>query len=163
MLVIFTSWEMAHWSVELNAWNIIWPNLVQGIAGGMMWVPVSTLALGTLPRRFQADGYSVFYLQFDIGSAIGVAGVIAIHTQNSQTNHAVLSEHVTPFNELLRYPNMPEIWDVTEAWGRAALDLEISRQAAMIAYNNSFLLVAAGTAALVPLVFLFRPPRRDHA
>ena len=161
-LVIFTSWEMAQWSVELSAWSIIWPNFIQGIAGGMMWVPVSALALGTLPRRFQNDGYSVFYLQFDIGSAIGVAGVIAIHTQNSQSNHAVLSEHVTAFNELLRYPNIPEIWDVTEAWGRAALDLEISRQAAMIAYNNSFLLVAIGTATLLPLVFLFRPPRRDH-
>ena len=163
VLVVYTSWEMAQWSVELNAWNVIWPNLIQGIAGGMMWVPVSALALGTLPRRFQADGYSVFYLQFDIGSAVGVAGVIAIHTQNSQANHAVLSEHVTPFNELLRYPNIPEIWDVTEVWGRAALDLEISRQAEMIAYNNSFLLVALGTALLLPVVFLFRPPRRNES
>ncbi len=161
VLVILTSWEMAQWTAELTAWNVIWPNFLQGIAGGIMWVPVSALALGTLPRRFQADGYSVFYLQFDIGSAVGVAGVIAIHTQNSQANHAVLSENLSPFNELLRYPNIPEIWDLTEVWGRAALDFEVSRQAEMIAYNNSFLLIAAGTALLLPLVFLFQPPRHD--
>ncbi len=57
---------------------------------------------------------------------------------------------------------MPEIWDVTEAWGRAALDVEVTRQAAMIAYNNAFLLVAIGTALLLPLVLMFRPPKR-HA
>ena len=74
----------------------------------------------------------------------------------------MLTEHVTPYNELLRYPNMPEIWDVTEAWGRAALDVEVTRQAAMIAYNNAFLLVAICTAALLPIVLMFRPPKR-HA
>ncbi|MFP6743414.1 MAG: DHA2 family efflux MFS transporter permease subunit [Alphaproteobacteria bacterium] len=162
VFVVFTAWEMAQWTVNLSGWDVAWTNFLQGIASGAMWVPVSALALGTLPRRFQSEGYSVFYLQFDIGSAIGVAGVIAIHTRNSQANHAVLTEHVTPFNELLRYRNMPEIWDLSEAWGRAALDLEVSRQAAMIAYNNSFLLVAMGTVALLPLVFLFRPPRHDH-
>ena len=162
VFVVLTSWEMAQWTVELRRSDLIWTNLLQGIASGAMWVPTSALALGTLPRRFQSAGYAVFYLQFDVGSAIGVAGVIAIHTQNSQANHAVLTEHVTPYNELLRYPNMPEIWDLTEAWGRAALDVEVTRQAAMIAYNNAFLLVAICTAALLPIVLMFRPPKR-HA
>ena len=156
---VYTAWEMAHWNVDVRPWEVIWPNLVQGIASGMMWVPVSALALGTLDKRLQAEGYAIFYLQFDIGSAVGVAGVIAIHTRQTQATHAMLAEHVNPFNELFQYPSIAEIWDLAEAGALAALDHEVTRQAAMIAYNNSFVLLAIGTAALIPTVFFFRPTR----
>jgi len=156
---VYTAWEMAHWNVDVRPWEVIWPNLIQGIASGMMWVPVSALALGTLDKRLQAEGYAIFYLQFDIGSAVGVAGVIAIHTRQTQATHAMLAEHVNPFNELFQYPAIAEIWDLAEASALAALDHEVTRQAAMIAYNNSFVLLAIGTAALIPTVFFFRPTR----
>jgi DHA2 family multidrug resistance protein len=125
----------------------------------MMWVPVSALALGTLDKRLQAEGYAIFYLQFDIGSAVGVASVMAIHTSQTQATHAMLAEHVNPFNELFDYPAVTKIWDLAETSALAALDHEVTRQAAMIAYNNSFVLLAAGTAALIPTVFFFRPPK----
>jgi len=156
---VYTAWEMAHWNVGVRPWEVIWPNLIQGIASGMMWVPVSALALGTLDKRLQAEGYAIFYLQFDIGSAVGVAGVIAIHTRQTQATHAMLAEHVNPFNELFQYPAIAEIWDLAEASALAALDHEVTRQAAMIAYNNSFVLLAIGTAVLIPTVFFFRPTR----
>lgn len=163
LFVVFTGWHMSLWTIEVRPWDVIWPNFVQGLTSGIMWVPVSALALGTLEKRLQADGYAVFYLQFDVGSALGVAGVIAVHTRNTQVNHEILTAHVNPFNELLRYPSMPDLWDIAETSGLAALDLEVTRQAAMIAYNNSFLLIAVGTALLLPLVFFFRPPRHAAA
>ena len=156
---VYTGWEMAHWNVDVRPWEVIWPNLVQGIASGMMWVPISALALGTLDKRLQAEGYAIFYLHFDIGSAVGVAGVIAIHTRQTQATHAILAEHVNPYNALFDYPAIAEIWDLAEASALAALDHEITRQAAMIAYNNSFLLLAIGTATLLPTVFFFRPTK----
>ena len=156
-----TGWEMAHWNVDVRPWEVIWPNLVQGIASGMMWVPVSALALGTLDRRLQAEGYAIFYLQFDIGSAAGVAGVIALHTRQTQATHGMLAEHVNPFNELFHYPSIAEIWDLSEAGALAALDHEVTRQAAMVAYNNSFVVLAIGAAVLIPTVFFFRPPKHD--
>ena len=67
---------------------------------------------------------------------------------------------MTPFNELLRYPEISRIWDIAETEGLAMLDLEIARQAAMIAYNSSFLMIALGGALLLPLTLLFRPSRR---
>ena len=159
LATVITGWEMAHWNVDVRPWEVIWPNLIQGIASGMMWVPVSALALGTLDKRLQAEGYAIFYLQFDIGSAVGVAGVIAIHTRQTQATHEMLAEHVNPFNELFKYPSTAEIWNLAEASALAAVDHEVTRQAAMIAYNNSFLLLAIATAALIPTVFFFRPTR----
>ena len=161
--VALSSWQMAQWTIDVRPWDVMWPNFVQGVASGIMWVPISALALGTLEKRFQADGYAIFYLQFDIGSAVGVAGAIALHTRHTQINHAILTEHVNLFNELLRYPAVREMWDIADAEGLAALDFEITRQAAMIAYNNSFLLIAVASAVLLPMVFFFRPTRHAAA
>ena len=155
VLYVATSWQMAHWTIEVQPFEVMWPNFVQGICGGLMWVPVSTLALSTLDKRLQDEGYAIFYLQFDVGSAAGVAGVIALHTRQTQINHALLTEHVSPYNELMHSPALPELWDLGERTGLAALDHEITRQAMMIAYNNSFLVMAAMAAALLPLALLF--------
>ena len=160
LFVIYTVWEMSQWTIEVTPWDVIRPNFIQGLTSGMMWVPVSTLALSTLERRFQADGYAIFYLQFDMGSAIGVAGIVALNSRHTQINRATLVEHVNPFNELLRYPEISRVWDIAEIEGLAMLDLEITRQAAMIAYNNSFLMIALGAALLLPITLFFRPPRR---
>jgi len=43
---------------------------------------------------------------------------------------------------------------------RKARTGEIARQAAKIAYNNSFLMITLGAVLLLPLALLFRPPRR---
>jgi DHA2 family multidrug resistance protein len=159
LFYVFTGWQMSLWTIEVTPWDVMWPNFVQGLCGGVMWVPVSTLALATLDKRVQDEGYAVFYLQFDVGSAAGVAGVIALHTRQTQTNHALLSEHVNPFNELFGSPKVPEVWDIAEASGLAALDHEVTRQAMMIAYNNSFLLMTLMAAALLPMAFVFRRSR----
>ena len=163
LFVIYTGLEMSQWTVDVRPWDVIRPNFIQGLTSGMMWVPVSALALSTLPKRFQADGYAIFYLQFDIGSAIGVAGVVALISRYTQINRAILVENVSPYNELLRYPEITRIWDIAETEGLAMLDLEIARQAAMIAYNNSFLMITLGAVLLLPLTLLFRPPRRGGA
>ena len=160
LFVIYTGWEMSQWTVDVRAWDVIWPNFIQGVTSGMMWVPVSALALSTIERRWQADGYAIFYLQFDIGSAIGVAGIVALNSRHAQINRATLVEHVNPYNELLNYPEISSIWNIAETEGLALLDLEIGRQAAMIAYNNSFLMITLGAAMLLPLTLLFRPPQR---
>lgn len=159
VLYVVTSWQMAHWTIEVQPFEVMWPNFVQGICGGLMWVPVSTLALSTLDKRLQDEGYAIFYLQFDVGSAAGVAGVIALHTRQTQINRSLLIENVSPYNELMHSPAMPELWDLNERAGLAALDYEITRQAMMIAYNNSFLVMAIMAAALMPLALMFGRPR----
>ncbi len=68
----------------------------------------------------------------------------------------MLSESINPFNDLLRYGSQPEAWTTADSRGLAALDLEIVRQATMIAYNNSFLLIALILGLLIPFIVLFR-------
>ena len=95
-------------------------------------------------------------MNFDIGASIGTAAIIGLHAQHSQINRATLSEFVNPFNEVLRGAAMSDIWSIAEASGLAALEYEVTRQATMIAYNNSFLVISLALVALIPLILLFR-------
>ena len=165
LVTAYSAWSMGQWTVEIRAWDVAWASFLQGCATGAIWAPINTLTLSRLNKRIQDQGFALFYLNFDIGSAIGTAAIIGLHARHSQINRAVLSEHINPFNELSRYVPLSEIWSITETGGLAALELEVSRQATMIAYNNSFMAIALVMAALIPLIVLFRHrrPQRNPA
>ena len=154
--VTVSSWAMSGWTVDVRMLDVIWTNFVQGFGSGIMFVPITTLGFATLPKRYTTEGFSVFFLVFFTGTTVGFAGVFAILTRTAQISHAVLSEYVNPYNELFRYPSIAELWNTTDSTGLAAIDAEITRQATMIAYNNSFYATALVSIAMLPLILLFR-------
>jgi DHA2 family multidrug resistance protein len=155
----WSSWDMSQWTVDVGRWDIAFPNFMQGCAASFIWAPLNKLVLSTLDRRIQDQGYAIFYLNFDIGSALGTASIIALHSRHSQINHATLSESVNPFNEWFRMGTGSGAWSLSDSSGLAAIEVEITRQAAMISYNNSFMVIAMALAALIPLILLFRHDR----
>jgi DHA2 family multidrug resistance protein len=151
---------MAQWTVQLPVFEVAWTNFVQGIGGSFIWVPISTLALGHLGRKVQDQGYSLFYLFFELGSSIGVALIVGRHVRDTQINHAALTEHVNPFNELFRYEAIARNWSHSDAAGLAALEAEIGLQSTMIAYNNAFFTTLLMAVGLIPVLYLFRTGKK---
>ena len=154
----YAAWTMSGWTVEIRPQDVIWANFLQGLASGAVWASLNTLALKGLDKRVQDQGFGLFYLSFDVGNAIGTAAIVGLHARESQINHALLTEHINPFNEVLRYGALRDAWPVDETLGLAALDLEVTRQATMIAYNTSFLVIAGLLMCLIPGILLFRKP-----
>jgi DHA2 family multidrug resistance protein len=74
--------------------------------------------------------------------------------------HSSLVEHLRPDNQLAQFPYLPAPFSLTNPAGIAALNQEITRQAAMIAYNDDFALLLVIVASL-PLLLLVRVPRRQ--
>ena len=156
------TWSMSQWTADVRPWNVVWTSFLHGLAAGPIFTPLNTLTLSRLKGRVQDQGFAFFYLSFEVGSAIGTAAIVGAHARLSQINHSVLAEHVSPLREGLRAAPLSGPWALGDAGGLAALQGEISRQAAMIAYNNSFLLVALALAAMIPMIALFRYRRPGH-
>ena len=150
------SWNMSTWTVEIRAWDVIWTNWLLGIATGAVWAPLNTLTLSKLSNRLQDQGFAFYYLAFDVGSAIGTAAVIGLHARHSQINRSVLTENITPFTEPAQLGTLPEVWSITERAGLATLEQEVARQATMIAFNNSFMVIGVVMLSLIPFILLFR-------
>lgn len=153
-------WSMSLWSAEVSPQLVMASNFMMGTATGSVWAPMNTMTLSHLPKRFQDQGFALFYLMFDVGNAIGTAVLIAMHTRHSQIGHALLSEHVSPFREVIRDSLVDgDQWRRESLQALMGLDNEITRQALAIAYNNSYLVSALVLVAMMPLVFLYRKPR----
>jgi DHA2 family multidrug resistance protein len=160
-LAALSLWEMSLFSLDVTPWLIVKTGVVQGLGLGLIFVPLSTVTFATLEPRFRAEATALFSLVRNIGSSIGISIVIALLSRNTQINHAVLAEHVNPYNPLMQAPWLPPSWSPDSAAGLATLNAELTRQAASIAYIDDFLLMMYVTLAALPFVLLLRSPRRQ--
>ena len=96
-----------------------------------------------------------------LGGSIGIAILEAQLTQNTQIVHSRLMEHLRPDNPLAQAPLLPAPFSLTNPAGIAALNQEVTRQAAMIAYLDDFMLMLLVILASLPLLLLVRVPRRQ--
>ena len=156
----FSSWAMSQWTTDIRAFDVIWTNLLHGVATGAVWAPLNSLTLGWLSKKLQDQGFAFFYLAFDIGSAIGTALVVGFHARYSQINRSVLTEHITQFSEQSQLGLYSEHWSIANRAGLASLEQVVSRQATMIAFNNTYMLIGCVLASLIPFIIFFRYERR---
>jgi DHA2 family multidrug resistance protein len=75
--------------------------------------------------------------------------------------HSRLVEGLTPDNPMARAPYLAAPFSLSNRVGMAALNGEVTRQAAMIAYIDVYHMMFLTTAVLVPLVLLMRPGRHN--
>jgi MFS transporter, DHA2 family, multidrug resistance protein len=150
-------WQMTGFYLQMDQDTVIWSGLLQGFGTGFVFVPLSTVAFATLAPALRNEGTAVFSLMRNVGSSIGISAVITLLTRNTQLMHSRLAEHITPYADPLN-----PLTQATIPGGLAAVDGMVTRQAAMIAYNNDFKLMLVLTLCALPLVWLLRPARSSQ-
>ena len=98
-----------------------------------------------------------------LGGSIGIAILQTQLTQNTQIVHSRLVESLRPDNPLAQWPYLVAPFDLTTPAGIAALNREVTRQAAMIGYIDDFALMLIVILASLPLLLLVRVTRREPA
>ncbi|HZB90092.1 MAG TPA: DHA2 family efflux MFS transporter permease subunit [Stellaceae bacterium] len=164
-VTIFSLYQMTDYSLEMDYWPIIWAGLIQGVGLGFLFVPLSTVAFGTLDPAYRAQAAGFFSLVRNVGGSIGISMVETLQDRMTQTVHASLASTLSPFQAALHLPAVQRFWDMHTTHGLAALNQEVTRQAAMIAYIDNFKFMMLVTAVAVPLLLLLRrsrPPAGVH-
>ena len=146
-------------SLQMDSGSVIWTGFIQGLGLGLIFPPLSTIAFATLAPQLRTEAAGIFNLVRNAGSSVGVSIVMALLAANTQVAHASIAAHVTPYLHL-RGAGLPLLWNPHSAAGLAALNLEVTRQAAMVAYVDDFFFMMVVTLAAVPLIALMRNPRR---
>jgi DHA2 family multidrug resistance protein len=129
-------------------------SLVQGIAIGVIWVPLTLATFATTSSANLAEGTAVYHLLRNIGSSFFISICVAEVVRASSANYSRLVELVNPFNRSLLLPWVTGAWDTETVGGLAKLSKEIGRQAAMLGYINAFGLYTLASALAIPLVLL---------
>jgi DHA2 family multidrug resistance protein len=159
VLTTYSLWMMTGFSADMPMGPVVSSGIVQGLGLGLIFVPVSTLAYATLPMAARTEAAGIYSLVRNIGSSIGISIVFTLIARNTQWNHAELAARLTPFGTT----PLPGIWNPSSVTGLAALNAEVTRQAAAIAYIDDFWLMMWLTLATLPLLVLFRVPQQRRA
>ena len=79
-------------------------------------------------------------------------------TQETQILHDQIGNGVDAFNHNAQDGAASLVWNLTMTPGVAALNAEVTRQAAIIAYVDDFKLLFVVSLAMLPLLLLMRSP-----
>jgi DHA2 family multidrug resistance protein len=156
VLTSFSLWEMTHFTTDITGWDIVRTGITQGLGLGFIFVPLSTITFATLAPHYRNEGTALFSLMRNLGSSIGISIVITYLSQRTQTNHAALADYITPFNLALRQAVEVGAYNLTTPQGLTALNGEVTRQAATLAYLQDFRFMMWITLAAIPLILLLR-------
>ena len=154
LLTAFTLWEMTGFTEDTTSNMIVFYGVIQGAGLGLVFVPLSSISFRTLPGHLRTSGSAMLTLVRNIGSSIGISMVIAALTSKTALMHARLTEAVTPFNGALYMPDVVSTMNPNTDVGRAMLDALVTKQAAIIAYQNDFKLLMFMTLATLPLLLV---------
>jgi DHA2 family multidrug resistance protein len=158
---VLSLWEMTFFNTDISAWDIVRNGMLQGFGLGFVFVPLSTITFSTLAPHYRNEGTALFSLMRNIGSSIGISVVITNLAQNIQSNHAAFSEYINPFSLPLRQAVEAGAYQLDTEQGLMALNGEVTRQAATLAYLQDFRLMMWITLCAVPLIFFLRSPRKQ--
>ncbi|MGH7055760.1 MAG: DHA2 family efflux MFS transporter permease subunit [Stellaceae bacterium] len=152
-------WQMSGFSLGMGMEPVIVSGLTQGFGIGCIFVPLNTLALSHLPRHILTQGTALRSLVRNVGGSIGIAVFEAQLVQNTQIVHSRLVQGLRPDNPLAHPPFMPAPYSLSAPGGIAALNAEVTRQAAMVAYIDDFKMMMILALCSMVLLLLLRRRR----
>jgi DHA2 family multidrug resistance protein len=153
---------MMQFDITVTNTEVALTSIMQGMAVGLIWVPLVVATFATLDRRYLSESTGVFHLLRNLGSSVFIAASVTTLLRTGRISEARLTEFVSPFNETLQFPAMPQAWNMDSLTGLAAVGGEIGRQAAMIGYLNAFGLYTLASLVVLPLILLVRIPKRSR-
>jgi DHA2 family multidrug resistance protein len=151
---------MTGFTPDVSQATLIRTGLIQGFGIGCVFVPLTTVAFGTLGPALRTQATGLFNLMRNIGSSIGISMMSYLLVRNSATEQAALVEHITPYRQVVRdYANELNLATFT---GRAALAQIVTAQAEAVAFIDNFKLMMFVSFLAIPLVVLVQRPRQAH-
>jgi DHA2 family multidrug resistance protein len=94
----YSAYALGNLNLEIAPINVIWPNIINGVAMGFIFVPLTTSAMGRLRNEEMANATGIYNLLRNIGAAAGIALMTTFLARGAQTHQAVLVSHMTPYD-----------------------------------------------------------------
>lgn len=156
-LIAVSIWMMTGWAIEMGGWSFISTGLVQGLGMGLTFMPTNVIAFSTLPLSVRTDASSLLYLARSLGGSLGISISVTMLTRGMQVNHEELGGRITASSFDLVDPSTADRFGVLGDALMRMIDMEVNRQAAMIAYLSDFQFLLYMVLAFLPLVLLIKP------
>src|SRR5262249_27110265 len=99
----WVSFWMAGLTLQISQWSLLWPIIISGAGAGLIFVPLSTITMGTLSNEQIGNASGLYNLIRNIGGSIGISVVNTIVTRHTQIHRVDFSRYFTA-SRLLHHP-----------------------------------------------------------
>jgi DHA2 family multidrug resistance protein len=167
--VAVSAYQMSHFTLATSSHDVVASIILQGFGFSMLFVPLTTVALSTIPRYRLADAAGLNSLLRQIGGSLGLAAFATLLPRFTATAHTSVASHLVPGSPALvrRLAGLEAMLgargglDPVRAHEAAlrALSGMVAGQSAVIAFERMFLTSGVAFLCILPLVlFLKKAP-----
>ena len=155
-------------NLDAGYWDFFWPQLLQGLALSLLFVPLTTLTLDGIPPVAIGNATSLYNLIRNLGGSFGIATATTLLARYGQVNMSRLAEHVDAYSTGSR--DMME--QLARGFVAGGSDLVTSqqqalaaiygmtmRQASVLSFLEIFRQLGVVCLVMLPLVLILRRPR----
>jgi len=151
-----TSYWFSTFPLDTSFWQFVLPRFLMGLAIPCFFIPLNQVILsGLKPHEIaSASGLSNFFRT--IAASISTAVTVTLWQHRGEFHHATLAEHVTSAS-----PATQQFLQSLSHAGNATwpiIEGIVNREALTQSVNDVFLLFAGLFLAMIPIVWLARPP-----
>lgn len=148
-------WLMTGWTDVTSTTQIVSAGALQGLGFSFAFIPLNLVCFATLDPRHRTDASSLLNMVRNMGSSVGIAIATVMLSHNIQVNHAEMGALITRMSVPFDIDRAAAFGPIN-AMALGMVDVEVNRQAIMVAYIDDFLMMAIACFAVVPVLFLFK-------
>jgi DHA2 family multidrug resistance protein len=166
-VLAYSTYMLSGVNLQIATSNVIWPNIISGFAMGFVFVPLTTMAMGTLSNEQMGNASGIYNLMRNTGGSIGIAMVTTFLARGAQVHQAAMVSHLTPYDPAFQQRMHQTAGALATQGNPAAVTQQaygavygtLVKQSMLMSYTDNFRLLAFLCLLSIPTALLFKRVR----
>lgn len=167
-IFVISMWSMAHLTTAAGEPDVRWALLIRGFGLGFLFTPINNAVYASVNPKEAQQASGLINLARQLGGSFGIA-ILGTYLSNRIAMHRVdLITHVYSGNPALEqrlqmlkanFVTHGMSVDMAQQAAYAQINRMVMRQATMLSYNDSWMLILIAFVCTAPAVLLLRKPK----
>jgi DHA2 family multidrug resistance protein len=163
LITIAVMYSFTHLNPDTGYDQLYWPLIWRGFGTVLMFLPLSLLTLGSLPKKEVSAGAGFFSLTRQMGGSIGIAIITTLVAKQQFVHRAQLIYDASDLNPAYQdrlgantsyFDTLTGDSIAAQSQALSLIDRAINAQAALLSYRDVFYFVGAIFVLTLPLILL---------
>ena len=172
MLVFFgfTFWGYKILTPDTSADNFFWMLILRGVGMGMLFIPITTLALSTLKGQQIGQGAAFTGMMRQLGGSFGIAAITTYMSRQNIVHRSALVNHLDKNNFTVQQKvlamqhgfmakGIPSNTSLKDAY--QSLEYMVMKQASVLSYMDVFLWLGVMFLICIPFVLMVKGNKKQ--
>ena len=162
----FTFWMHNVLTPDTSEQAMFWPLILRGVGLGLLFVPITTLALSTLKGKSIGEGAAFTGMMRQLGGSFGIAIITTFLSRFNQEHRVNLVAHLDRTNfmvqnqiNILQRGFVSKGYSVNEALRKAyqVMEFKVLKQASVLSFMDVFMYLGILFLICIPIVLILKP------